>query len=199
MATGVGYNDRGLTTNLENIGEESMTGKLISGLVAACLVVFVGTAASGWDAEGEKNALAAIEEFKKADPSIDAFFSKAHAYAVFPEITKGAVGIGGAGGDGVVFQSGTAIGASSMSQVTIGLQLGGQTYREAIFFENETALEEFKRGNYEVAAGASAIAAKAGASKTAGYEQGVAIFTMGIGGLMFEASIGGQKFDYEPK
>jgi lipid-binding SYLF domain-containing protein len=176
-----------------------MTGKLISGLVAACLVVFVGTAASGWDAEGEKNALAAIEEFKKADPSIDAFFKEAHGYAVFPEITKGGIGIGGAGGDGTVFQGGAGIGSSSMSQVTIGLQLGGQTYREAIFFENEAALENFKKGNYEVAAGASAIAVKAGASKTAGYSHGVAIFTMGIGGLMFEASIGGQKFSYEAK
>jgi lipid-binding SYLF domain-containing protein len=175
-----------------------MTGKLISGLVAACLLV-VGAAASAWDAEGEKNALAAIEEFKKADPSIDAFFNDAHGYAVFPEITKGAIGIGGAAGDGTVFQGGSSIGSSSMSQVTIGLQLGGQTYREAIFFENEAALENFKKGNYEVAAGASAIAVKAGASKTAGYEHGVAIFTMGIGGLMFEASIGGQKFTYEPR
>jgi lipid-binding SYLF domain-containing protein len=183
----------------ETLGENVMTRKFISGLIAACLLGFVATAASGWDAEGEKNALAAIEEFKKADPSIDAFFSKAHAYAVFPEITKGAIGIGGAGGDGVVFQGGTGIGSSSMSQVTIGLQLGGQTYREVIFFENEVALDDFKKGNYEVAAGASAIAAKAGASKTAGYERGVAIFTMGIGGLMFEASIGGQKFSYEPK
>jgi lipid-binding SYLF domain-containing protein len=176
-----------------------MTGKLISALVATCLLVVVGTAASAWDAEGEKNALAAIDEFKKADPSIDAFFNDAYGYAVFPEITKGAIGIGGAGGDGTVFQGGTSIGSSSMSQVTIGLQLGGQTYREAIFFENEAALENFKKGNYEVAAGASAIAVKAGASKTAGYSHGVAIFTMGIGGLMFEASIGGQKFSYEAK
>jgi lipid-binding SYLF domain-containing protein len=175
-----------------------MTGKLISALVVACLLV-VGAAASAWDAEGEKNALAAIEEFKRADPSIDAFFNQAYGYAIFPEITKGGIGIGGAGGDGTVFQGGSSIGSSSMSQVTIGLQLGGQTYREAIFFENEAAFENFKKGNYEVAAGASAIAVKTGASKTAGYERGVAIFTMAIGGLMFEASIGGQKFSYEPK
>jgi lipid-binding SYLF domain-containing protein len=83
--------------------------------------------------------------------------------------------------------------------VTIGLQLGGQTYREIIFFKDKTALDSFKRGNYEVAAGASAIAIKEGASKTAAYDNGVAVFTMGTGGLMFEASIGGQKFSYEPK
>jgi hypothetical protein len=175
-----------------------MAGKLISGLVAACLFV-VSTAAAAWDAEAEKNALDAIAEFKKADPSMEAFFNESYAYAVFPEITKGAIGIGGAGGDGTVFQGGSSIGSSSMSQVTIGLQLGGQTYREAIFFKDQAALDDFKQGNFEVAAGASAIAVQSGASKTAGYEQGVAIFTMGTGGLMFEASIGGQKFSFEPK
>ena len=175
-----------------------MAGKLISGLVAACLLV-VSTAAAAWDPEAEKHALDAIEEFKKADPSMEAFFNEAYGYAVFPEITKGAIGIGGAGGDGTVFQGGSSIGSSSMSQVTIGLQLGGQTYREAIFFKDKAALDDFKQGNFEVAAGASAIAVQSGASKAAGYEQGVAIFTMGTGGLMFEAAIGGQKFSFEPK
>lgn len=175
-----------------------MTGKFIFGLVAICLVAVTGTAIA-WDAAGEKNALAAIAEFKKADPSIDSFFQEAHGYAVFPEITKGGIGIGGAAGDGTVFEGGAAVGSSSMEQVTIGLQLGGQTYREAIFFKDKAALENFKLGNFEVAAGASAIAVKKGASRTAGYDHGVAIFTMGIGGLMFEASIGGQSFSYEPR
>jgi len=175
-----------------------MTGKLISSLVAACVIVGAGTAFA-WDAAGEKNALAAIAEFKTADPSIDTFFKESYGYAIFPEITKGAVGIGGAGGDGTVFQGGEAIGSSSVSQVTIGLQLGGQTYREAIFFKDKAALDSFKQGNYELAAEASAVAVKSGAAKTAGYERGVAIFTMAKGGLMFEASIGGQKFGFEPK
>ena len=108
-------------------------------------------------------------------------------------------GIGGASGDGTVFQGGESIGSSSMSQVTIGLQLGGQTYREAIFFKDKAALDSFKQGNYEMAAEASAVAVKSGAAKNAGYERGVAIFTMAKGGLMFEASIGGQKFSFEPK
>ena len=175
-----------------------MTRKFIAGLVAVFLVVGVGTA-FGWDAAGEKKAEAAIAEFKKTDPSMDAFFKEAYGYAIFPEITQGGIGIGGAGGDGTVFEQGTSVGSSSMSQVTIGLQLGGQTYREAIFFKDKTALDNFKQGTFEVAAGASAVAAKSGASKTAGYSNGVAIFTMAKGGLMFEASIGGQKFDYEPK
>jgi lipid-binding SYLF domain-containing protein len=175
-----------------------MTRKLITGLAAALMIIGVG-AAFAYDAAGEKNALAAIAEFKNADPSIDAFFNDAHGYAIFPEITKGAVGIGGAGGDGVVFEKGQAIGSSTMSQVTIGLQLGGQVYREAIFFKDQAALDNFKNGNYELAAAASAVAVQTGAAKSADYNQGVAIFTMAKGGLMFEAAVGGQKFTYEPK
>lgn len=177
-----------------------MVGKLISGLVAACLALgMVGTALAGWDPANEERARNTIAVFKKTDPGIDTFFKEAHAYAVFPEITKGGIGIGGAAGDGTVFERGAAIGASSMTQVTIGLQLGGQTYSEIIFFKDKAALDNFKSGDYEVAAGASAIALKDGVSKTAEYNSGVAIFTMGTGGLMFEASIGGQKFSFEPK
>jgi lipid-binding SYLF domain-containing protein len=175
-----------------------MIGKLVASFVAACLIVGVGTA-FGWDAAGEKKALAAIAEFKRADPGMDAFFKKAYGYAIFPEITKGGIGIGGAQGDGTVFEQGSSVGSSEMSQFTVGLQLGGQTYREAIFFEDQAALDNFKRGNFEFAAGASAVAVKSGASKAADYSHGVAIFTMAEGGLMFEASIGGQKFSYEPK
>jgi lipid-binding SYLF domain-containing protein len=177
-----------------------MMGKLIAGLIAACLAVgMVGTAIAGWDPANEQRSLDTIAAFKKTDPGIDTFFNEAYGYAVFPEITKGAIGIGGAAGDGTVFERGAAIGSSSMTQVTIGLQLGGQTYSEIIFFEDKAALDGFKLGDYEVAAGASAVALKEGVSKTADYQQGVAIFTMGTGGLMFEASIGGQKFSFEPK
>jgi lipid-binding SYLF domain-containing protein len=177
-----------------------MMSKLISGLVAVCLAVgMVGTAIAGWDPANEQRSRDTISAFKKTDPGIDTFFAEAHGYVVFPEITKGAIGIGGAAGDGTVFERGTAIGSSSMTQVTIGFQLGGQTYSEVIFFKDKAALDNFKRGEYEVAAGASAIALKDGVSKTADYNNGVAIFTMGTGGLMFEASIGGQKFSFEPK
>ena len=175
-----------------------MTRKIISGLVAACLMVGVGTAFA-WDAASQKNAEAAIAEFKRADPDMDAFFKNAYGYAVFPEITKGGLIVGGAGGDGTVFEQGVGVGSSEMSQVTVGLQAGGQTYREAIFFKDKSALDNFKKGNFEFAAEASAVAVKTGASKTADYANGVAIFTMAVGGLMFEASVGGQKFTYEPK
>ena len=177
-----------------------MTRKLLSGLIAACLAVgMIGSAIAAWDPNNEKKALQTIAAFKKTDPGIESFLKKAHGYAVFPEITKGAIGIGGAAGDGTVFEGGSAIGSSSMTQVTIGLQLGGQTYSEVIFFKDRAALDKFKGGDYEVAAGASAIALKDGVSKAAEYNNGVAIFTMGTGGLMFEASVGGQKFSFEPK
>jgi lipid-binding SYLF domain-containing protein len=175
-----------------------MIRKLVLGLAAVCLIAGVRTVLA-WDAAAEEKAMAAIAEFKQADPDIDVFFQKAYGYAIFPEITKGAIGVGGAAGDGTVFEGGQSVGSSSMTQVTIGLQLGGQTYREAIFFKDKAALDAFKAGNFEVAAGASAVAVQAGASKTADYDSGVAIFTMATGGLMFEASIGGQKFSFEPK
>lgn len=177
-----------------------MMAKFVAGLAVVCLAVgLAGAAAAGWDPANEQQARDTIAAFKKTDPGIETFFKQAHAYAVFPEITKGAIGIGGAAGDGTVFERGTAIGSSSVTQVTIGLQLGGQTYSEVIFFKDKAALDNFKGGDYEVAAGASAIALKDGVSKAAEYNNGVAIFTMGTGGLMFEASIGGQKFSFEPK
>src|SRR5262245_7278005 len=175
-----------------------MKHRFMSALVAIALVAGAG-AAIAYDAAGEKNALAAIAEFKNADPSIETFFNNSYGYAIFPEIAKGALGIGGASGDGTVFQGGQAIGSSSMSQVTIGLALGGQPERRAIFFKDQAALDNFKQGNYEFAAEASAVAVKTGAAKTANYDHGVAIFTMAKGGLMFEASVGGQKFSYDPK
>lgn len=175
-----------------------MTRTFIAGLVAAGLLAGVGTAFA-WDAQNEKESMAAIAEFKRVDPTIDSFFQKAYGYAIFPEITKGGLGIGGAQGDGTVFEQGQGVGSSEMSQVTVGLQMGGQTYREAIFFETKTALDNFKKGNFEFSGNASAVAVHAGASKTADYDHGVAIFTMAKGGLMFEASVGGQKFSYDPK
>ena len=163
-----------------------------------------GIAQAAWDPELENKAQAAIADFKKADPSIKTFFDKAHGYAVFPTVGKGAVGVGGARGKGLVFERGRLfgdkiIGSAVMTQITVGLQLGGQAYRQVIFFEDENPLDRFKRGEIEFAAAASAVAAKKGAAAKAAYEQGVAVFTVGQEGLMVEASIGGQKFKFEPK
>jgi lipid-binding SYLF domain-containing protein len=150
------------------------------------------------DAAAVKKAEAAIAVFKKSDPSIDKFFEKSVGWAVFPSVAKGAIGIGGAGGSGVLFEKGKAVGRTSLAQVTIGFALGGQEFAEIIFFENELALSSFKSGNFALAAQVSAVAAASGAAATAKYSQGVAVFTVAIGGLMYEASVGGQKFGFEP-
>lgn len=138
----------------------------------------------------------AIIDIKAADPKIQRFFDEAVAYAVFPDVGKGGIGIGGAHGKGLVIANGSVIGDTELSQLTIGFQLGAQVYAEFIFFKDDAALGNFQRGNYELGAQASAVAATAGASADADYDGGVAIFTQAGGGLMFEATVGGQKFKY---
>jgi lipid-binding SYLF domain-containing protein len=145
-----------------------------------------------------KESQETVSLFKQTDPRLSRFFNEAVGYAVFPTVTKGAIAIGGAAGSGVLFEKGKAIGKASLSQVTIGAQLGGQTYSEVIFFETASALTDFKNGTLALAAQVSAVAASKGASENANYQNGVAVFTIGKGGLMFEASVGGQKFRFEP-
>jgi len=142
-------------------------------------------------------AAKAILDVKKSDPGIKKFFDGAAGYAVFPTVGKGAIGIGGAHGKGLVIVGDEAVGKTSLSQVTVGLSLGGQKYSQFIFFKDDTALGHFQRGNWEMGAQASAVAVTAGASADANYDQGVAVFTHIGGGLMADASIGGQKFTYE--
>ncbi len=139
-----------------------------------------------------------IRSAKRTDPGLQRFFDTAAGYAVFPTVGKGAVGVGGAFGRGQLFEGGRVVGYCTLTQATVGLALGGQSYTELIFFENQDALNRFKSGNFAFAAQASAVALKSGASADAKYANGVAVFTMGQAGLMFEASIGGQKFSYEP-
>ena len=139
----------------------------------------------------------AIIDIKRADPGIESFFENAAGYAVFPSVGKGGIIIGGAYGKGLVLVNEQVDGYTTMSQATIGLQLGGQKYAQFIFFRDETALGHFKRGNFEFGAQASAVAITAGASADAAYDQGVAIFTQAAGGLMFEGTVGGPRFTYE--
>src|SRR6185369_3628584 len=141
----------------------------------------------------------ASDRFRDTDPSIARFFDKAAGYVVFPEVTKGGAGLGAAYGEGVAYQGGRVIGYTKLEQGTIGAQLGGQTYREIIFFERPTDLDEFKAGRMELSAQASAVAASKGAAAHADYANGVAIFTDHERGLMAEASIGGQKFSFTPR
>lgn len=157
--------------------------------------------------------------FRKAGES-SGYFKNSYGYAVFPTIGKGGIGIGGAYGEGRVYANGKYTGDASMVQLTIGFQLGGQAYSQIIFFEDKRAYEEFTGNNFEFGAQASAVAITAGASasaSTAGgasagasggkndattkgsYHKGMAVFTIAKGGLMYEATLGGQKFKYTPR
>jgi len=168
-------------------------------LIALAVMAVTSAGFAGWDPDAETKAAEAIAEFKKADPDLKTFFDKAYGYAVYPTVGKAAIGIGGAHGKGIVYEQGQVVGSTKLTQLTIGFQLGGQAYREIIFFENKEALDDFKKGNFELDAQLSAVAATAGASANADFDHGVAVFTMAKGGLMYEASVGGQKFSYEPK
>lgn len=148
--------------------------------------------------EIREDAKMAKEEFLKADWKMEKHFNEAYGYVIFPNVGKGAIGIGGAAGNGIAYEQGTEIGLAKLTQVSIGFQWGGQAYREVIFFETKEAMEDFKANKVELAAQASAVAATAGASADANYKDGVMVFTMQKGGLMYEASIGGQKFKFEP-
>jgi lipid-binding SYLF domain-containing protein len=149
-------------------------------------------------APASSDADSVIARFKAKDPGMAKVFAEAHGYAVFPTVGKGGIGIGGARGKGEVFERGALIGKSTLTQVSVGFQLGGQAYSEVILFKDKTALDDFKRGNYEFDAQASAIALTARASRDLAYNKGVAIITMAKGGLMYEASVGGQKFSFKP-
>ena len=184
--------------------------KIVRVFWVALLLTFVcGVAWADDDAD-------TIKLFKNAGQS-SAFFAKSYGYAVFPTIGKGGLVVGGAHGDGNVYAKGKRLGKTSMTQLSVGAQAGGQAYSEIIFFKDKAALDEFTTGNFEFGAGVSAIAITAGASATSGtsgsgasasgskkhastaaaYYKGMAIFTIAKGGLMYEASVSGQKFSFE--
>src|ERR1700754_35421 len=135
--------------------------------------------------------------FLKADPSMANLFKHASGYAIFPNVGKGGVGVGGAAGKGAVYEKGAPVGTAQMIQVTVGAQAGGQAYREIIFFEDKDARDRFMQNKVEFSGQVSAIAVKSGASANANYRNGVVVFSQAKGGLMLEASIGGQKFTYK--
>jgi lipid-binding SYLF domain-containing protein len=143
------------------------------------------------------NANTAKAEFIKTDPLLQNLFDKSAGYVIFPNVGKGAIGVGGAAGNGILYENGTPVGQAKMKQVTVGFQFGGQVYREVIFFESQAALNKFKDSDFELSAQASAVAVTKGASANVKYRNGLMIFTQEKGGLMYEASVGGQKFDYK--
>ncbi len=133
----------------------------------------------------------------KVFPALESYFLKSYGYAYFPKITKAGLGVGGAGGKGLVFEKNTVIGKTTLMQATIGFQAGGQQYEEIIFFEDKAALDRFKNNKFKFSAEASAVALKAGLTYNADYQDGVAVFTESEKGLMAEAALGTQKFKYK--
>jgi lipid-binding SYLF domain-containing protein len=190
--------------------------------IALCIILF--QTSSAW-AEGEEkdkkkdaSYAATIQNFRN-EPATAPFFESAVAYAVFPTIGKGGIGIGGAFGNGRAYQRGIYVGDVKMGQVSIGWQFGGQAYSEIIFFQNNDIFKEFTDGDFEFGADASAVALTAGAQASAStkgatasagssaektdqantdWNRGMAVFTLAKGGLMVQAAIGGQGFDYTP-
>jgi len=139
----------------------------------------------------------AIARLKKTDPGTDRFFRESAGYAVFPNVGKVGLLIGGGHGDGEVYQGGKPVGIASVSLGTVGLQAGAQEYSEIVFFKDAAALERFKQNKFEFSGSVSAVIAKAGAAKEAVYRDGYAVFVHPVGGAMAEAAVGGQKYKFK--
>ncbi len=149
-------------------------------------------------AELNNDAASAMNDFKTQDPTLDNVLNNSYGYAIFPSVGKGAVGVGGGYGQGVVYAQGRRIGYANLTEASVGVSIGGQTYGELILFKTADAMQRFQAGQFTLTADASAVAAKAGAAADSKWENDVSVFTNVHGGLMTEASVGGQKFDYEP-
>jgi lipid-binding SYLF domain-containing protein len=166
-------------------------------LILPALCLLLAAAAPVAHRADPKDAEAVIAKFKEKDSDLTEVFASARGYAVYPTVGKGGIGLGGAHGKGYVYEGGKLIGTSSLTQVTIGLQLGGQAYSEVVFLKDAAAMENFKKGKLKLDAQASAVALTARAAADLAYRDGVAIVTMAKGGLMYEASVGGQKFSFK--
>lgn len=176
---------------------------LISTLLVAFAFASTTALSGGWDTDEsiklDKKAKEALAEFKEKDPSAQNFLDQSVGYVVIPTVGKAGLGVGGARGKGVLYENGAVTAIVTLTQLSIGFQWGGQAYSEFLFFQNDAALTDFKKGNYELGAQASAVAITAGVSADAEFVDGMAIFTQAKGGLMYEASVGGQKFKVESK
>jgi len=172
--------------------------KQILFILSVCLTFSMTAQTGGWNPELKENADAALSNMIKQTPKLEKFKNAAYGYAIYPKVTKAGIGIGGGAGRGIVYKDDEPIGSSKLKQASVGLQLGGQQYSEVIFFKDKEAFEKFTNGNLKFDAQASAVAITEGASADLSYSGGVAVFTQTKGGLMYEASIGGQHFTYKP-
>ena len=187
---------------------------ILLGATGALAMLFYGVSFA-YTIEDYSNSISVFEKSPASQP----YFNNAYGYAMFPTIGQGGFVIGAARGDGQVYRGGKITGYTSMTQISIGFQLGGQAYSQIIFFEDKRAYDDFTRGNFEFDASASAVAITAGAQASAGttgstagastgpatgkqattnYYKGMSTFVHTKGGLMYKAALGGQKFNFKP-
>ncbi|WP_405200361.1 YSC84-related protein [Christiangramia sp. LLG6405-1] len=165
------------------------------------LMLFVGIVSCGSTKNGDMTDLKADATEAKAamtaaEPNLAELFASSAGYAIFPNVGKGAYIIGGASGNGIVYENGTMVGYANLKQVDVGLQVGGKAYREVIFFENEEDLNKFQEGDYELSGNATAVILEKGKSKTIKFTDGTAVATMPKAGAMVGVSVAGQRFGY---
>jgi lipid-binding SYLF domain-containing protein len=167
---------------------------------ATVVIALVGSvrAALATDSDLVAESRQTIATYRRTDPGLDEFFRRSAAYVVFPGIGKGGYLVGGAHGTGVLYENGLPTGKVTMNQVTVGAQIGGEEFSEVIFLETPRTVAELKQGKVGLSAQASAAALSEGGAAVARFRNGVAVFTHMKGGLMAEATVGGQKFKYEP-
>jgi lipid-binding SYLF domain-containing protein len=177
-----------------------------TGIVLVLTVVagLLGSCATAPTSREDKAALIAdaaarLKQMNADDPALGALVRRSHGYSMFPSVGKGGLVVGGAYGRGVVYERGQHIGYSDVTQGSVGLQAGGQSFSELLLFENKAALDRFKEGQFGFAADASAVVLKSGVATNADFVNGVAVVIQPIGGAMLEAAIGGQQFTYQAK
>ena len=168
---------------------------VVAGIFTACQTT-PNTAGKRLDLQD--NARSTMATMRQEDPSMSRYFDEAYGYVVFPSVGRGAFIAGGSFGRGAVYEQGQMIGFADMTQATIGAQAGGQSVSQIIFFEYKEAMDHFKSGNWALAANATAVIVTSGAGASSDYDRGVAVFVLPRGGLMAEASVGGQRFRFAP-
>jgi lipid-binding SYLF domain-containing protein len=179
----------------------STQGMILVLTVVVALMVSCATAPSSREDKQElvTEAATRMQQMNTEDPVVGALVKRGYGYSMFPKVGKGGLVVGGAYGRGVVYEQGRHIGYSDLTQGSVGLQAGGQSFSELLVFENKAALDRFKEGKLDFAADASAVVLKSGAAVNANFVNGVAVVVSPIGGAMLEASIGGQQFTYQQK
>jgi lipid-binding SYLF domain-containing protein len=173
--------------------------------MALVLTVVVGllvSCATAPTSQADKQALlaesaGALQRMSAQDPTVAMLVQKGYGYAMFPKVTKGGLVVGGAHGQGVVYERGRRVGYADLSQASVGLQAGGQTFSELLVFENKAALDRFKAGQLAFTGDASAVVMETGVATDLKFIDGVAVVVSPIGGAMVEAALGGQKFTYQ--